>query len=56
VNAPWREGDVMHSQADITKAKNELNYVPSISFWEGLEKTIDWWELEKAMNSKGNKK
>jgi UDP-glucose 4-epimerase len=44
-NAPWREGDVMHTLADINKAKNELGYEPKVRFWEGLEKTIKWWGL-----------
>lgn len=28
--------------ADITKAKNELNWAPQISFEEGIEKTVLW--------------
>ena len=47
VDAPWRAGDVMHTQADITRAKNELGYEPKIRFWEGLEKTITWWGLNE---------
>ena len=37
---PIRPGDVPHSNADITMAKNCLNYVPSISFKEGISKLI----------------
>lgn len=44
VNAPWRPGDVMHTQADISRAHDELGYVPLVKFWEGLEKTIEWVE------------
>ena len=44
-NAPWRPGDIMHTQADIEKARNDFGYEPLVRFWDGLEKTIDWWEL-----------
>ena len=42
----WRAGDVMHTQADISRAREELGYEPLVRFWDGLEKTIEWWELE----------
>ena len=37
-----RAGDVRDSQADITKARDVLGYVPSVSLEEGLRHTIDW--------------
>lgn len=45
INAPWRPGDVMHTRADIEKSKKELGYEPKVDFWEGLKRTIQWWEL-----------
>ena len=45
--APWRPGDVMHTQADISKAARDFGYQPLVRFWEGLEKTIEWWEIHK---------
>lgn len=45
-NAPWRPGDVMHTRADISKAKEDLGYEPKVRFWEGLEKTVKWWGLK----------
>lgn len=44
VNAPQRPGDVMHTQADVSRAAEELDYVPKVRFWEGLNKTINWYE------------
>jgi|TARA_R110000824_G_scaffold62352_7_gene165246 nucleoside-diphosphate-sugar epimerase len=44
-HAPWRQGDVMHTQADISKAKLAFGYEPLVSFWEGLERTVQWWGL-----------
>jgi UDP-N-acetylglucosamine 4-epimerase len=46
--APWRKGDVMHTQADITEIQRDLGYQPSVRFWEGLERTVEWWELKKV--------
>lgn len=45
-DAEWRSGDIMHSVADITRAEQELGYAPSVSFYEGLEKTLKWWGLD----------
>lgn len=39
----FREGDVRHSLADITKAINLLGYVPSHRINEGLEEAMDWY-------------
>jgi len=39
-----RPGDVKHSQADISRARSILNYKPSVSFREGLEKTVEWYQ------------
>jgi nucleoside-diphosphate-sugar epimerase len=44
VDAPWRPGDVMHTQADVSRAKEDIGYVPLVSFWKGLEMTIKWYE------------
>lgn len=38
--APARAGDVRHSLADISKARNILDYNPSTSFADGLKKTF----------------
>jgi nucleoside-diphosphate-sugar epimerase len=38
-----RAGDIKHSQADITRARNLLSYEPKISFMEGLRHTIEWY-------------
>lgn len=43
-NAPWRPGDVMHTLADITRTNEVLGYVPLVKFWEGLDKTVKWYE------------
>lgn len=40
---PTRQGDILHSFADISKAEKDLNYKPEVSFKEGLEKTVEWF-------------
>lgn len=44
IDAPWRPGDVMHTQADISETERVLGYTPKVTFWPGLAKTIEWWE------------
>jgi nucleoside-diphosphate-sugar epimerase len=43
-----RPGDVRDSQADISKAKTLLGYVPSVDLAEGLTRTLDWCRSEAA--------
>lgn len=38
-----RPGDVRHSHADISKAKELLDYDPSVEFREGLEQTVEYY-------------
>lgn len=43
VHREARDGDIPHSQADISKAKKMLDYHPSVKFKEGLQRTVDWF-------------
>jgi UDP-glucose 4-epimerase len=45
-HAPERAGDVKHSLADLSLAKNLLAYQPTVNFEEGLRRTIDWYRRE----------
>jgi UDP-N-acetylglucosamine 4-epimerase len=38
-----RQGDILHSLADVSKAQNLLDYVPAYTMREGLEEAIDWY-------------
>jgi nucleoside-diphosphate-sugar epimerase len=38
-----RQGDVQHSLADITKARQLLGYEPAITFYEGLARTVAYF-------------
>jgi UDP-N-acetylglucosamine 4-epimerase len=39
----FRAGDVLHSQADISKAQSFLGYAPSHSISKGLEESMAWY-------------
>ncbi len=40
--ASKRPGDVMHSLADISFARNEINYIPSMDLEEGINNYVSW--------------
>lgn len=42
----FRTGDVRHSLADISKAKDVLGYYPEYSVTEGLKETVVWYAQE----------
>jgi UDP-N-acetylglucosamine/UDP-N-acetylgalactosamine 4-epimerase len=42
----FREGDVRHSQADISKAKKTLGYQPMFNISEGIDKAMPWYALK----------
>ena len=44
---PPRVGDVRHSLADITLARNLLNYESKVDLREGLQRTLDWWKTSR---------
>ena len=41
---PERAGDIKHSNADISKAKEKLGYTPEWSFGRGIKEAIDWYK------------
>lgn len=50
IEAEYREerrGDVKHSQADNTRARNWLGYEKLVGLEDGLRKTIDWWSASR---------
>ncbi|MDQ3806012.1 MAG: SDR family oxidoreductase [Acidobacteriota bacterium] len=50
VGAEHREprlGDVLHSLADITRARELLGYEPQVQLEEGLRLTLEWWKQSR---------
>lgn len=44
VRADPRPGDIVHSTADIGKARKVIGYEPRIAFIEGLRETVAWYQ------------
>ena len=44
VFVPPRPGDVKHSNADISLARNLLQYEPTVTFEEGLKRTVEYFQ------------
>jgi nucleoside-diphosphate-sugar epimerase len=47
IYADPRPGDVKDSQADISKARRILGYQPTVSFEDGLAKTVTWYRASQ---------
>jgi len=43
VFGPERAGDIKHSNADISKAREKLGYEPEWSFSRGLQSAVNWY-------------
>lgn len=47
---PDRAGDIKHSNADISKAREMLGYEPEWSFEKGIEAAIEWYREALSQN------
>lgn len=45
---PFHKADVQATWADVAKAREKLGWSPTISFRQGIEKTIDWYRTNQA--------
>ena len=45
-----RQGDIVDSQADISKARAVLGYAPSVTFEDGLERTLAWYRASSRQS------
>ena len=43
INGPNRQGDIPHSHASVTKAKELLHYNPQFSLQKGLKEAVSWY-------------
>jgi dTDP-L-rhamnose 4-epimerase len=44
----YREGDVRHCAADITRARRLLGYEPRVTLEEGIPELLDWVRAQRA--------
>jgi dTDP-L-rhamnose 4-epimerase len=49
--AKYREGDIRHCVADITKAKSLLGYAPRVSLEQGIPELLSWVRAQAAQDS-----
>jgi nucleoside-diphosphate-sugar epimerase len=47
VHEAERKGDVKHSQADNTRAREWFGYEKLVGLEEGIRRTIDWWRVSR---------
>ena len=45
-----RPGDIEHSYADITKARNLLGYKPAVNLRDGLTELVEYWKKTKSIS------
>jgi len=41
-----REGDILHSLADVTRAEDRFNFISQFSITDGIEETIKWYQKQ----------
>jgi dTDP-L-rhamnose 4-epimerase len=51
ITGKYRVGDIRHCFADITKARRQLGFVPSISFDDGLVELAEWLAATSAVDN-----
>ena len=49
---PYSEKQVMNLSVDITKLKQDVGFTPTVTYEEGIERTIKWYK-ENVKNKKG---
>lgn len=47
---PYNENTVMHLTCSITKITRDTGFVPSVSFEEGIQRTIEWMINDKGIH------
>ncbi len=48
VNGKYREGDIRHCYADISKIKNAAGYAPRVAFEQGIAELVEWCSTQQA--------
>ncbi len=52
-HGPERAGDIKHSLADVSLAREHLGYTPRVDFREGLGRTVEWYKTIMMPDSTG---
>ncbi|GAG87282.1 unnamed protein product [marine sediment metagenome] len=46
----YREGDIRHCYADISKIRKKLKFEPKVKFEDGISDLIKWVQTQKALD------
>jgi nucleoside-diphosphate-sugar epimerase len=46
-----RAGDVRHSEAEVSKARDLLGYEPRVSISDGLLSTVEWFRIDSPQTT-----
>ncbi len=50
IEKKFREGDIRHCYADISKIRHKLGYEPGVDFKDGLEGLVEWVSQQSAVD------
>jgi dTDP-L-rhamnose 4-epimerase len=48
ITGKYREGDIRHCVADITRARALLGYEPKVSMEQGIPELLEWVKRQEA--------
>lgn len=48
ITGNYRIGDIRHNYADLSKSEEKLDYTPKFSFEEGIQKFVDWVNMQEV--------
>jgi dTDP-L-rhamnose 4-epimerase len=54
ITGSFREGDIRHNYADISKAREVIEYEPNCFFEQGLKKFVNWVYGQDSVSVKDN--
>ena len=49
ITGAFRQGDIRHNYADISKIRNVVNFTPRFTFEEGLKQFLAWADEQEAV-------
>ena len=52
ISGNYRSGDIRHNIADISKITASLDFIPQYNFVEGIQKFVDWVNLQDIQTDK----
>jgi len=51
VTGKYREGDIRHCVADISRARTLLGYEPKVKLADGIPELLEWVRQQQAKNT-----